>query len=739
MINIETYFKERMKALKLSEKQNFYKVSSDGGSYMSQFFSIDTEKKAIKIHYFTPDGRAQTYLKGKKEVDFYRYRLLEPIENKKYHQDYGSEVYSWFSPKLIEAYKKGQKTKTLIIVEGEFKAFSIDHNLGFPSIGIGGIWNYKDKSQNQLESWIIEVFKVLQPENVIIMHDADARDIIYKEGKDLASRLQSFHSALVNFAELCKPYDFDLYYYQLQDKFTATAKGIDDLISSNGLKPKDIAEEIEKFTVGEKKYFHVLNINTSLYRLKSHFRLDSVSEFYEAYKDIIQDKEFIYINSSYYYDGQKVVSNYLKHAFQYLRIGTDYYKKVWHIGRSELKKPKEKRVPELIIEPWKSGIIKQDHGFNKNFFDNIPKFDRFIFVPDNKNYRRIIEINYNGIVSKYYNRYQPVEHNMVKGEWPTIEKFLRHIGSDKNTSGDSMYNFLLDYLKISYENPKQRLPVVCLVSYEFNTGKSKFLEFLRLIFKLNVTILDNERFTGKFTSHFSDKLFVCLDEGFIPIEQKIMKERIKNFSVGDTMWLEGKGKDAKEIDNYCHLVMTSNDESNFMQIDKNQNRFAVLRVAPFEGKTDPNLLDKMENEISAFLYFLLNEYNLTYETAQSRFSFETKIYETETLLKVQKNTRTKWIVELEQYLLDIFNITDMEQLAYTPTDLVKALNERGVKVLATNIINYLQDELKIYPTEKPVRYAYFSQKTIIMDMPYEENYNKESRVGKVYLFNRSLF
>lgn len=130
-------------------------------------------------------------------------------------------------------------------------------------------------------------------------------------------------------------------------------------------------------------------------------------------------------------------------------------------------------------------------------------------------------------MTRCYNMYTELNHEMEPGEWPNIEKFLRHIFQSKNTSGETMYEFGLDYIQLSYFNPTQRLPILCPVSRERNTGKSTFLNFLQLIFQENMSILDNERFTGKFTSHFVHKLVVALDEGFIPIEQKLMKERIK--------------------------------------------------------------------------------------------------------------------------------------------------------------------------------------------------------------------
>ena len=182
------------------------------------------------------------------------------------------------------------------------------------------------------------------------------------------------------------------------------------------------------------------------------------------------------------------------------------------------------------------------------------KFDSFTNLPDNtEDYQQTIIVERNGQRSKLFNRYNKLEHEIKEGPWPHTEMFLKHIFASKNMMGESLYEFALDWLSISFKEPTERVPVLCLVSRERNTGKSTFLEFLRFIFKENATVLDNERFTGKFTHHFIDKLIIGIDEGFIPIEQKLMKERIKNYSMGGKQWLEGKGTNAKEIDTYIHL------------------------------------------------------------------------------------------------------------------------------------------------------------------------------------------
>ena len=54
-----------------------------------------------------------------------------------------------------------------------------------------------------------------------------------------------------------------------------------------------------------------------------------------------------------------------------------------------------------------------------------------------------------------------------------------------------------------------------------------------------------------------------------------------------------------------HIIVCSNNETNFMQIDEGENRYAVLKVGVLE-KDDPFIMSKMDKEIGALLYYLSN-------------------------------------------------------------------------------------------------------------------------------------
>jgi hypothetical protein len=740
---IYTYYKQRLEEVGLTSETNKREVMNDGSPQVIPVFYPDEHNDCLDIPYITPSGEMEMYMEGKKLRTFSRKRYRVPREIKnpesgeikkiRYNQPPSTGVRSYCPPDICRKYKQKEEIRTLVVVEGEFKAIA-GSVFGLDIIGIGGIHNFRIKERNEMEENIGNVIRECKVQNVILLFDADCLKVEYKGDKiDLSKRLADFHAAVMRFHELLIPFGVEFYFAHIQTKYMVTAKGLDDLLATPFIREdkeakRQIKTEFDKLSTGTKKYISIMHITASSEnKLKKYFLLDSVHEFYEANKEIIQDRAFTYKGGRYYYDGSKVQNAFYDEARQYLRVGTDFYKQIWEINPH--KDPRHQK-PELRLKAWKVGEINRDYNNNKAFITYIPRYDQFCNIPDNtSSYQRIIETEHEGIVSKSYNMYSKLDNEITEGEWSKTERFLRHIFQSNNTAGESLYEFGLDYIQLTYFKPIQRLPVLCLVSRERNTGKSTFINFLQLIFKENISILDNERFTGKFTSHFVYKLIVALDEGFIPIELKLIKERIKNYSTGRTVWLEGKGTNASEIYNFIHLIMCSNDETNFMQIDEGENRFAILKIPtlPFD---DPLILQKMEEEIPAFLYFLSNR-KLHYEENKSRFSFDTKVYETEALKAIQERTQNFLPKHVRDYIRELFMISGESFLYLTPIDIVRGINIFSqVKLSHPSVTDHLKFELNMKP-EPRRRYTLYKESTVSEN---ETGYTTVSLTGFPYKF-----
>ena len=195
------------------------------------------------------------------------------------------------------------------------------------------------------------------------------------------------------------------------------------------------------------------------------------------------------------------------------RIGTTYYKIV-----------RQPNAAGQLIErsiPWTIEAIRQDYG--KDFLANVPKYDGFCCVPSH--------LDYQPVVGSFKNKYSPLSHIPTEGEWPCIESLVRHIFGEQ-------YDLGLDYLQILYTMPLQKLSILLLVSEERNTGKSTFLNFLKLLFEANVTFNTNENFRSQFNDDWNGKLVIVVDE--VLLNKREDSERLKNLSTTYNYKMEAK-------------------------------------------------------------------------------------------------------------------------------------------------------------------------------------------------------
>lgn len=387
----------------------------------------------------------------------------------------------------------------------------------------------------------------------------------------------------------------------------------------------------------------------------------------------------------------------------YVRIGTDYYK-ICNV-------PLLSGDTNKTLLKWTKGEIITDKG--KDFLNYIKKYDGFITIPDHQNYKQEIH--------SFFNQYEKLEHQLAKGSFEETEGFLKHIFQDQ-------YELGLDYLTILWQFPTQILPILCLVSDSRNTGKTSFLKWLKLLFQGNMTINKNEDFRSRFNSDWASKLIISVDE--VLLDKREDSERIKNLSTAGSYKIESKGKDKVEANFFGKFILCSNNEENFIQIDENEIRYWVIKVKPFKSE-DVDMLQKLENEIPQFLYFL-NSRKIVSERKTRMWFTKEQIY-TPALGKVVKGNKTYLSQEIREIITDDFVVFEVDVLRYTATDLFEKLN-KGLKTTRFKITKSLKDDYKLESLNGSYK-KYFlslntSQKTIV---------DFETKKGRYYEFLKSDF
>ena len=386
---------------------------------------------------------------------------------------------------------------------------------------------------------------------------------------------------------------------------------------------------------------------------------------------------------------------------EFIRVGTTLYKIVDQplIDGGCVKK----RIA------WNSETLRQDYG--KDRMATVPKYDGFCTVPDH--------VGYKPVVGKFLNLYEPIGHRPQEGGFPCIRSLVEHIFGEQ-------YELGMDYLQLLYLQPVQKLPILLLVSEERNTGKSTFLNFLKAIFQDNVTFNTNEDFRSQFNSDWAGKLLIMVDE--VLLNRREDSERLKNLSTTLSYKVEAKGKDRNEIGFFAKFVLCSNNGHLPVIIDAGETRYWVRKIGRLQCD-DTDFLQKLKDEIPAFLYFLVHRELSTKK--ESRMWFAPKLIETEALRKIIRSNRNRLEIEMADLLLDIMAKMEVETVSFCLNDIIPLLVCSQVKAEKPQVRKVLQECWKLSPAPNGLTYTTYVHGG-------NGRYHTRKDVGRYYTVTKEL-
>lgn len=391
----------------------------------------------------------------------------------------------------------------------------------------------------------------------------------------------------------------------------------------------------------------------------------------------------------------------LRNESPFVRVGTTLYKIV--------NQPRLNGgyVKKRIV--WNNETLRQDYG--KDYLANVPKYDGFCTVPDHVNYRQVID--------NFLNLYEPIGHQPKEGDFSHIQALLHHIFGEQ-------YELGVDYLQLLYMHPIQKLPILLLVSEERNTGKSTFLNFLKAMFRNNVTFNTNEDFRSQFNSDWAGKLIIVVDE--VLLNRREDSERLKNLSTTLSYKVEAKGKDRDEIAFFAKFVLCSNNERLPVIIDPGETRYWVRKIHHLEND-DTHFLQKLIEEIPAFLYFLQHR-TLTTQNV-SRMWFSPKQTETAALLKIIRCNKSKYEVEAAELIKEIMECMEIDSFSFCLNDLLILLNLSQVRIDKHWLRKIVTEDWKLTPAPNGLTYTIY-----LFACNKERRFEPIRRVGRYYTVTR---
>lgn len=719
-----SYYTSRMQQLGISGEQNTISVEytcyDDSTPRKALIFS-ENEQKGIDILYVGLNG-LKTYLKnGKREMPYVRTRVHPDHEKNglpKYLTPRGAGTQVFIPPLVLNAYNEQRPINTLFITEGEFKAMKASMN-GLFCIGTQGIHNTHERDEREnriLNTEVDQLIKTCKVKNVILLFDNDCLTVDFEEDKDLYKRPNSFFTAVKNFREYTKHLSSDVYFSHL--RIDLAAKGIDDLLCSANGEEQTIIDDLLAINKQDGKYVVTQNITEkSLKSLKSYFHINSVQEFYAEYEEILTDNKFRYDNAFYKAekkgegeDAKYEVKLLINDAImQYIRVANDYYKRIQIPDRTG------KLVPTLAIRTRPT--INDDFG--RKAFEYIPKYEAFTLVPSHHQYKQVIE--------NCYNAYHQLSHQPLPGTISYSLAMVKHIFKDK-------YDFGLDYLQLLYMKPEQLLPILLLQSKERNTGKSTFGQWLIEIFQTNAVKLGNSDLENEFNSTYAERLVIVVDE--TTLSKKVTSEAIKRMSTEQgKIFVNAKGLRQYETDWIGKFIFITNTLNTALYIGKGEMRYFVRTIDTLPATDDPDMMEKLRDEVPAFLHFLT--YRSLHHARRGRMYFDFPDYKTPELGTAIEENISSMERELVQLVEDTFDaFPDVSELLFSLSDIAAELKDRSkYKVAESDLKKLLQTELGIEPQTQR-RYDYYSLK---ISQQYEGDTAIQKRNGKPYTFSRQRF
>ena len=393
----------------------------------------------------------------------------------------------------------------------------------------------------------------------------------------------------------------------------------------------------------------------------------------------------------------------MKELNNYMRVGTEFYKKT------------ETPEGKTILQKWNRQTLIDDYG--KESIAKVKKYDSFCIIPSHNQFEQV--------VNNCYNQYQPLSYELKEGNnYQNIIQFLKHIFGEQFELG-------LDYLTILWQKPTQILPILCLVSTERNTGKTTFINLLKLIFESNMTINTNDDFRSRFNADWSGKLIIGVDE--VLLDKKEDSERIKNLSTAQSNKIEPKGRDKFEQSFFGKFILYSNNEDSFIIIDNEEIRYWIRKINPLENRDDINLLQKMKVEVPYFANFL-NSRNIS-TIPSSRMWFNSEELYTQALGNLINGNRSYVEKELYELLIDEFENSGQDELYYTAKNLLDMLKRNNVIAQSNYIIKLLKEKYKLKPTNSSYKYY----RTEILNPNDKTGANYTIEKGRFYTFKKENF
>ena len=381
----------------------------------------------------------------------------------------------------------------------------------------------------------------------------------------------------------------------------------------------------------------------------------------------------------------------------YIRVGTDYFKIIKIRDRY--------RITGTELKIWKKAEIKEDHP-GGGYISKIPKYDSFCIEPDNFNHQPVID--------NCYNLYHPFRHKEEKGDCTWSHVLMEHVFGDQIKLG-------YRYMQLLYLHPDRMAPILVLVSKERQTGKTTYLNWIKMMFGDNCVLINPSDLASEFNSSYATANVIQIEE--TQIERSLTIEKMKALATGKFINLRALFRDGTQLPFFGKIILSSNNEDKFAKVDNEEIRFFVRKLGTPKHENH-NIESDIVKEIPAFLHHLSSLPPIDFTVGRVPFTAEE--LKNDSLEAVKKESRSGLYKDLMERFTQYFNnLSDPGKLIYaTPLDIKAEWYEFNNSIDAAYIKRVLKLDFELKP-EPNQRYVPWEKDPYCtkVGMPYEFSCN----------------
>jgi len=195
--------------------------------------------------------------------------------------------------------------------------------------------------------------------------------------------------------------------------------------------------------------------------------------------------------------------------------------------------------------------------------------------------------------------------NAKPGNWVSLRDFLRDVIC---ASDQTSFDYLILFMAHMIQKPEEKPGILVALIGGQGTGKGMFFSLLRAIWhRTTLQVSDVDQVLGRFNAALERNFAICMDEALFAGDKKAM-DRLKSLITESVIQIEQKYQPSRSIGS-VHRLFASSNHDHFAQVDRDDRRFAFLRVSDCR-KQDTTYFSAIaaaicdQTTIGALLYYL---------------------------------------------------------------------------------------------------------------------------------------